>query len=39
VVDIGTFTKRIMEKLDIPMPETGMAVDVEEAVENADRIG
>jgi len=31
--------KRIMEKLDIPMPESGMAVDVEEAVEIADRIG
>ena len=31
--------RKIMEKLDIPMPESGMAVNVEEAVEIANRIG
>jgi len=30
---------KIMEKLNIPMPESGMAVNVEEAVEIANRIG
>ncbi|MDE5891318.1 MAG: carbamoyl phosphate synthase large subunit, partial [Acetatifactor sp.] len=29
----------MMEKLEIPMPEAGMAVNVEEALEIADRIG
>ena len=29
----------MMEKLEIPMPEAGMAVDVSEALEIADRIG
>ena len=29
----------MMEKLEIPMPEAGMAVDVEEALEIADKIG
>ena len=31
--------RAIMEKLDIPMPEAGMAVDVEEALEIAEKIG
>jgi carbamoyl-phosphate synthase large subunit len=31
--------RKIMEKLDIPMPESGMAVNVEEAVQIANRIG
>lgn len=31
--------RAIMEKLNIPMPEAGMAVDVEEALEIAERIG
>ncbi|MBP1919458.1 carbamoyl-phosphate synthase large subunit [Youngiibacter multivorans] len=31
--------RNIMEKLDIPMPESGMAVNVEEAIEIAHRIG
>lgn len=31
--------RAMMEKLDIPMPESGMAVDVEEAIAIADRIG
>ncbi|MDD2495346.1 MAG: carbamoyl-phosphate synthase large subunit, partial [Tissierellia bacterium] len=29
----------IMEKLNIPMPESGMAVDVEQAIEIAEKIG
>ena len=29
----------MMEKLDIPMPEAGMAVNVDEAIEVAERIG
>ncbi|AHM56098.1 carbamoyl-phosphate synthase large chain [Peptoclostridium acidaminophilum DSM 3953] len=31
--------RMIMEKLEIPMPESGMAVNVDEAVEIANRIG
>ncbi len=31
--------REIMDKLHIPMPESGMAVNVEEAIEIADRIG
>ena len=31
--------RAMMDKLEIPMPESGMAVDVEEAVEIAERIG
>ncbi len=31
--------RKIMDKLNIPMPESGMAVDVEEAIEIANRIG
>lgn len=31
--------RAMMEKLDIPMPESGMAATVEEALEIADRIG
>ena len=31
--------RAMMEKLDIPMPESGMAVNVEEAIKIADRIG
>ncbi len=31
--------REMMNKLDIPMPESGMAVTVEEALEIADRIG
>ncbi len=31
--------REMMEKLEIPMPESGMATTVEEAVEIADRIG
>jgi len=31
--------RQIMEKLDIPMPESGMAVDIEEAIAIARRIG
>ena len=31
--------RAMMEKLEIPMPESGMAVNVEEAVEIAERIG
>ena len=31
--------RAMMEKLEIPMPESGMAVDVEEAVSIANRIG
>jgi carbamoyl-phosphate synthase large subunit len=31
--------RKIMEKLEIPMPESGMAVNVEEAIEIAHRIG
>ena len=31
--------REMMEKLDIPMPESGMAVNVEEALEIADKIG
>lgn len=31
--------RAMMEKLDIPMPESGMAVNVEEALEIANRIG
>ncbi len=31
--------RQIMEKLDIPMPESGMAVNLEEALAIADRIG
>ncbi len=31
--------RQIMEKLDIPMPESGMAVDIEEALAIANRIG
>ena len=31
--------REMMEKLEIPMPESGMAVDVDEAVEIANRIG
>ena len=31
--------RRIMEKLDIPMPESGMAVNIEEALAIANRIG
>ena len=31
--------RAMMEKLEIPMPESGMAVNVEEAVEIANRIG
>ncbi|MDD2619859.1 MAG: carbamoyl-phosphate synthase large subunit [Syntrophomonadaceae bacterium] len=31
--------RQIMEKLDIPMPESGMAVDLEEALTIAQRIG
>ena len=31
--------RAMMEKLDIPMPESGMAVTVEEAQETAERIG
>jgi len=31
--------RKIMDKLNIPMPESGMAVNVEEAIEIANRIG
>ena len=31
--------RNMMEKLEIPMPEAGMAVDVEEALEIAEKIG
>ena len=31
--------RAMMDKLDIPMPESGMAVDVEEALEIAEKIG
>ncbi len=31
--------RAMMDKLEIPMPESGMAVDVEEAIEIANRIG
>lgn len=31
--------REMMDKLDIPMPESGMAVDVDEAIAIADRIG
>ena len=31
--------REMMEKLEIPMPEAGMAVNVEEALETAHRIG
>ena len=31
--------KKMMDKLDIPMPKSGMAVDVEEAIEIAKEIG
>jgi len=31
--------RQIMEKLDIPMPESGMAVNLEEAMQIANRIG
>lgn len=31
--------RQIMEKLDIPMPESGMAVDINESITIADRIG
>lgn len=31
--------REMMEKLNIPMPESGMAVSIEEALEIADRIG
>lgn len=31
--------RKIMEKLDIPMPESGMAVNIEEAIAIAKRIG
>ncbi len=31
--------RKIMDKLDIPMPESGMAVNIEEALAIADRIG
>ncbi|MBQ2283722.1 MAG: carbamoyl-phosphate synthase large subunit [Agathobacter sp.] len=31
--------REMMDKLEIPMPESGMAVDVEEAVEIANKIG
>ena len=31
--------REMMEKLEIPMPEAGMAVDVEEALEIAEKIG
>jgi carbamoyl-phosphate synthase large subunit len=31
--------RQIMDKLDIPMPESGMAADLEEALTVADRIG
>lgn len=31
--------RKIMDKLEIPMPESGMAVDVEEALQIAKRIG
>ena len=31
--------RAMMDKLDIPMPESGMAVDVDEAIEIANRIG
>ena len=31
--------REMMDKLEIPMPESGMAVNVEEALEIADRIG
>ena len=31
--------REMMEKLDIPMPESGMAVNVEEALEIAEKIG
>lgn len=31
--------RKIMEKLDIPMPESGMAVNIEEAIAIANRIG
>ena len=31
--------REMMEKLDIPMPESGMAVDVEEALKIAEQIG
>ncbi|MDD4237057.1 MAG: carbamoyl-phosphate synthase large subunit [Desulfotomaculaceae bacterium] len=31
--------RQIMEKLDIPMPESGMAVNIEEALSIANRIG
>ncbi len=31
--------RRIMDKLEIPMPESGMAVNIDEAIEIAERIG
>ncbi len=31
--------KKMMEKLNIPMPESGMAVDVKEAIATAEKIG
>ena len=31
--------RQIMDKLDIPMPESGMAVNLEDALAIADRIG
>ncbi|MBN1775241.1 MAG: carbamoyl-phosphate synthase large subunit [Clostridiales bacterium] len=31
--------RKMMERLEIPMPESGMAVNTEEAIEIADRIG
>ncbi len=31
--------RAMMDKLDIPMPESGMAVDVDEAIKIADKIG
>lgn len=31
--------RAMMDKLDVPMPESGMAVDVDEAIEIANRIG
>lgn len=31
--------RHLMDKLEIPMPESGMAADIDEAVEVADRIG
>ena len=42
VIDLAEDRDRfraMMEKLDIPMPEAGMAVNVDEAIEVAERIG